>query len=67
MTSKNRLKDGEGLFDELDAFFSDKDDLIADGFYSLPEFRDAVIENILEHLEDSESEWTHWQPLRGLP
>lgn len=56
MTSKNRLKDGEGLFDDLDAFFSDKEDLIAEGFYSLPEFRDAVIETILEYLEDSESE-----------
>lgn len=56
MTSKNRLKDGEGLFNELDAFFSDKEDLIAEGFYSLPEFRDAVIETVLEYLEDGESE-----------
>lgn len=56
MTSKNRLKDEEGLFNDLDAFFSDKEDLIADGFYSLPEFREAVIETILEYLDDAESE-----------
>lgn len=56
MTSKNRLKDEEGLFNDLDAFFSDKEDLIAEGFYSLPEFREAVIETILEHLDDAESE-----------
>lgn len=56
MTSRNRLKDEEGLFNELDTFFSDKEELIAEGFYSLSEFREAVIETILEYLEDGESE-----------
>ena len=56
MTRKKGLKDQEDLFDEIDALFSDKEDLIAEGFYSLPEFREAVIEVILEYLEDAESE-----------
>lgn len=56
MNSRNRLKDEEGLFNELDTFFSDKEELIAEGFYSLSEFREAVIETILEYLEDGESE-----------
>lgn len=44
------------MFNELDTFFSDKEELIAEGFYSLSEFREAVIETILEYLEDGESE-----------
>ena len=66
MTSKNRLKDEEGLFNELDALFSDKEDLLDIDFYTLPEFREAVIDIVLDHIENAESEWKHWQPLRGL-
>ena len=36
MTRNNRLKDEEGLFNELDTFFSVKEDLIAEGFYDKP-------------------------------
>lgn len=56
MTSKNRLKDEEGLFNELDALFSDKEDLLDIDFYTLPEFREAVIDIVLDHIENAESE-----------
>ena len=66
MTGNNGLKDREELFNELDALFSDKEELIAEGWYSLPEFEEAIFEVIENHIEGAESEWKIWQPfLRG--
>lgn len=56
MTESVGLKDQEGLFDELDALFSDKERLINEDWYSRPEFREAIIETILDHLDKAESE-----------
>lgn len=56
MTGNNGLKDREELFNELDALFSDKEELIAEGWYSLPEFEEAVFEVIENHIEGAESE-----------